>query len=201
MKSYKNLGLDSQLRKARNKPEFTSGNEFDATMDYSVITARRLGTAVIGNAQLGTAIIGTAQIGTLSFNEITGGTATLGGTLDGDGVFTLNNESGVQVIQMNKDGMVNTGRTVQFGSSNEAAVYFADSLGRFLIEALSDSIILETNGEKEIKLFADSGTVEITIGTAHMLRVKNGSGGTLMELDGSTGNLDIAGALGTGVSF
>ena len=50
-KSYKHLGLDSRLRKkggiSSNERRFTSGNEFDATFDSSLITSSRLFGSVV----------------------------------------------------------------------------------------------------------------------------------------------------------
>ena len=113
---YSNIGLNAQLNSvdslSAKKDDFVSGNEFDATMDYGVITKRRLGTAIIGNAQLGTAIIGTANIGTLSFNEISGGTATLGGTLNGNGVLTVKDSGGTSRVLLDSSGITVTGGSI-----------------------------------------------------------------------------------------
>ena len=63
--------------------------------------------------------------------------------------------------------------------------------------------------DKNFRLETDSGTihfytnreVKITVGTGNLLKVVKDAGGTLMTLNGNTGDLKIAGTLGTGVSF
>lgn len=136
---YSKVGLDPQLNSLnrRKQNKFVSGNEFDATMDYGIITATRIGTAVIGSAQiqdaaignahLGTAIIGTANIGTLSFNEITGGTATLGGTLNGNGVLTVKDSGGTSRVLLDSSGITVTGGSITV--ENDSGGTIVDSAG------------------------------------------------------------------------
>ena len=208
--SYKHLGLDSRLRKrggiASNERRFTSGNEFDATFDDSLITQRRMGSASIGNAQLGTAIIGTAQIGTLSFNEIAGGTAILGGTLNGEGVLIVKGADGVQAISMDSNSMIlNYGQGIQWGSPGEDTQVLLESEG-----GIGGTVRWEHNGINWEHTIEDSeyfvncvdGTVEFNINAISgtpLIRIKSGAS-TIAELD-TSGNLNIAGAIGTGVSF
>lgn len=73
--------------------------------DVNLVGSRAIQDASITNAKIGTAAIGTANIGTLSFNQIHGGTATLGGTLDGDGVLSISNSAGSEVVRGDKDGI------------------------------------------------------------------------------------------------
>lgn len=128
---YTDIGLTPQLNSVdslaeKNKGTITTGYEFVTENERGAITKAFLGNAVIGTAQiedasittakianaaitsakLGTAVIGTANIGTLSFNEISGGTATLGGTLNGNGVFALKAENGSIVCSMGTSGII-----------------------------------------------------------------------------------------------
>lgn len=82
-----------------------SGFEFGYMNESGVVSSAQLRNASIKNAQLGTAIIGTAQIGTLSFNEITGGTALLGGTLNGNGVLDIKLADGDNFIVANSGSL------------------------------------------------------------------------------------------------
>lgn len=209
-KDYTDVGLDSQLRSATGlvsrKGEFVSGQDFDFRTESGAVKTVHLRDASISNAKMGTAVIGTANIGTLSFNEITGGTAILGGTANGDGVLIVRNEAGEQRIIFDKSDMVfSLGAGIGWGTPGEVInVAFGASGG------IGGTVNLEHNGLDWKHHIEDStylvncvdGTIELNINNLSqttLLRIKSGSG-TIAELD-SSGNLNIAGALGTGVSF
>jgi hypothetical protein len=67
---------------------------------------------VISSAKIRQATIGSAQIGQISFSQITGGTATLGGAGNGDGLLTVNNAGGTQVVRLDNTGIVITAGTI-----------------------------------------------------------------------------------------
>jgi len=76
---------------------------------------------VISNAKIRQATIGSAQIGTISFTQVSGGTATLGGTANGDGLLTVNNAGGTEVVRLDNTGITITAGTitnVQIGTVN-----------------------------------------------------------------------------------
>lgn len=100
-------------------PGVVDGYTFDANTERDSIQSMHIRDASITNAKIGTAAIGTANIGTLSFNEISGGTAVLGGTLNGDGVLSVRNSGGTEVVRADKDGIVvtaNNGTTIIDGT-------------------------------------------------------------------------------------
>lgn len=106
--SNKDLGLNEFLQ-PENSPitgqGATSGYKFDYSTERGAVRGMQIQDAAITNAKIGTASIGTANIGTLSFNEISGGTARLGGTSNGDGVLNLYNSGGTQISQIDNDGV------------------------------------------------------------------------------------------------
>ncbi len=79
--------------------------EWGTDTEGNIIGTRLIQDASINNAKIGTAAIGTANIGTLTFNEISGGTATFGGTLNGDGVVVVKNSAGSVVVSLNNTGI------------------------------------------------------------------------------------------------
>jgi len=103
--------LNSTDSLASRENDSTSAYQFDARNERSSVGNVMLRDASIDNAKMGTAVIGTAQIGTLSFNEITGGTARLGGTLNGNGL--------LQVLQQNGEHyfLANSGSISFYGDS------------------------------------------------------------------------------------
>lgn len=115
-KDYSHIGLDSSLRSinklSSGQPRFRSAFGFDSENERGVINTVHIQDASINNAKIGTAAIGTANIGTLSFNEISGGTARLGGTVNGDGVLEINVENGDRYFLADK------GSVVFFGDSS-----------------------------------------------------------------------------------
>lgn len=109
------------------QPRAETGYQFDTTSDRGMVRAVQIQDASITNAKIGTAAIGTANIGTLTFNEISGGTATLGGTSNGNGLLTVNNAAGTEVVKID-----NTGIAINNGSlsiKNDTGVVFLDSKG------------------------------------------------------------------------
>ena len=76
---------------------------------------------VISSAKIRKAQIGSAQIGQISFSQLAGGTATLGGVGNGDGLLTVNNAGGTQVVRLDNTGITITSGTitnVQIGTVN-----------------------------------------------------------------------------------
>lgn len=67
---------------------------------------------IISSAKIQRASIGTAQIGTISFSQIKGGTAVLGGISDGDGLLTVNNAGGTEVVRLDNNGITITAGTI-----------------------------------------------------------------------------------------
>lgn len=65
---------------------------------------RLLSGQPIGTARIADAAITNAKIKDLTWDKAQGGTATLGGADNGDGVLTIKNGSGVTVRVINKDG-------------------------------------------------------------------------------------------------
>jgi len=94
---------------------------------------------VISQSKIRNATIGTAQITAFNFNQGTGGTITLGGTANGNGVMQVLNSSGGTVVTANNLGIVvNNGRIVINNSDGNPVVdsdgivstnsFFSDSL-------------------------------------------------------------------------
>lgn len=110
---------------------------FPFNYERGLITRTFMGSASIGsaqiidasitNAKIGTAAIGTANIGTLTFNQISGGTANLGGTANGNGVLSVSRSDGTEVVRLD-----NTGLTINQGSitiNNSSGSSIIDSNG------------------------------------------------------------------------
>src|SRR3990167_8720772 len=119
---YVGIGYDDHLRRVTAlQANNVTGFEFDTTNDRDIIRKVHVGTAIIGSAQIENASITTAKIqdaaitsakiDNFSFNQGTGGTLTLGGTNNGDGVLNVNNSVGSNVVTLN-----NTGLTITNGS-------------------------------------------------------------------------------------
>src|SRR3990167_1729594 len=138
---YGTIGLDSQLNSVNQlgaNDKYVPAYDFVTNNESGAITRAFLGTGVIGTAQFGTAsittaniangaitnakiasaAIGTANIGTLNWQQSSGGTATFGGTLNGNGLVQVLNNSGGTVVSLDKTGItVNNGSiTIQNSS-------------------------------------------------------------------------------------
>jgi len=130
MTNYNDLGLN-QFLQPTNSPVTNSGfvnaYQFDSNNERGAITSAFIQDASINNAKIGTAAIGTANIGTLTFNEISGGTATFGGTTNGNGLVEVLNEAGGTVVQLNKDGLQITNGSISVQNSSGSTSF--DQLG------------------------------------------------------------------------
>jgi hypothetical protein len=83
------------------------------TMGYLWDTTADRG--MIHSMQIQNASIGTAKIQAFNFNQGTGGTLTLGGTTNGNGVLQINNSSGSALITADNSGLTikaNNGTTI-----------------------------------------------------------------------------------------
>ena len=135
---YVGIGYDDHLRRITAlSTDTVTGFQFDTTNDRDIIRKVHMGTAIIGSAQIEDASITNAKIANLavtsakindfSFNQGTGGTLTLGGTNNGNGVLNVNNAAGSNVVTLN-----NTGLTVTNGSvtiQNTSGSTIIDSQG------------------------------------------------------------------------
>ena len=102
----------------------TNSFQFDVNTERSTVGNVQLRNASISNAKMGTAVIGTANIGTLSFNEIYGGTATLGGTANGNGRLVMKNQSGNTIMVLDASGLNGTNS----GSINQNGTFIASGV-------------------------------------------------------------------------
>lgn len=107
---------------------FVTGYSFDSNNDTGIIGNRSIKDASISNAKIGTAVIGTANIGTLSFNEILGGTGVFGGTNNGNGVISVLNQQGTQVVRLDGSGMLVSGGSITIKNSSGSNVIDATGL-------------------------------------------------------------------------
>lgn len=113
---------------AADNRQYEGSYEWNTKTGSNVIGTRSIQDASISNAKIGTAAIGTANIGTLTFGEIAGGTATFGGTANGDGIIIVRDEGGTEVGRWDKDGIeVKTlsGTTIIDGRGLVSSVNFA----------------------------------------------------------------------------
>ena len=130
MTDYSNLGLNQFLQPNSspvNTSNFVNAYEFNSNNERGAITNAFIQDASINNAKIGTAAIGTANIGTLTFNEISGGTATFGGTANGNGLVEVLNQAGGTVVKIDKDGITVTNGSISL--KNSAGTTIMDSTG------------------------------------------------------------------------
>ena len=135
---YVGIGYDDQLRRVSAlSTTNVTGFEFDTTNDRDIIRRVHLGTATVGSAQIADASITNAKIANLavtsakindfSFNQGTGGTLTLGGTNNGNGVLSVNNSAGTNVVTLNNNGLTVTNGLITV--QNDSGSTVIDSKG------------------------------------------------------------------------
>ncbi len=152
---YSSLGLNQQLQPinspvAQNGVKFVNGLDFDSNYDRGVITG--------------------AKLGNFSFNAGTGGTISLGGTLNGDGYLEVKNASGSVIVVINNDGIAVTGGSVSI--KNSAGTTILDSTG-----LVSSANFVSGQG---------STTAAGTLTSTSFVEVPNGSVGASIALTRSS---------------
>mgnify|MGYP001576708456 CR=1 FL=1 len=182
----KNLNSNNSFAE---REDFVDGYTFDSNNDRGAVLSTR--------------------VRNLSFSQIEGGTAVLGGTVNGNGRLIVNSSTGGTVVTLDNSG-INISGTGDFKLADGADIRWGDgdtlissiigTPGTVLFDALDKNFRLETDSGS-IRLYTDR-EVNITIGTGSILKVtKNVGGGTLMTLNGNTGDLRILGTIGTGIVF
>jgi hypothetical protein len=201
MADYSDIGLNSQLQPVNGLVTqdrgFVSGADVKADFERNTFAGYQIQDASITNAKIGTAAIGTANIGTLSFNQITGGTAILGGTLNGNGLFKTITSIGDTFFLLNNGSMSLYG---DFGGSSTADVKFDPIESQLYVRSLQiggtygggtrDGVMSFDIGTNGILNIGDTGlrmlrgypieiggTVNASAGSAHTVRLYVDQGG------------------------
>jgi len=171
----------------------TDAYEFGYTNERGAVTGMFIQDASINNAKIGTAAIGTANIGTLTFNEIAGGTAVLGGTANGNGLLQIKDASGSVIIQTDNLGHhyydtsggtlveINAGGFNAYGTAN---VFFRESVGgdyQGFAGASGTSFIIASQNNANLNLLAGNNkTIKLsTGGTIEMVSAEFQINGTV----------------------
>lgn len=126
--NYEYNSVGSVVPKNQGNQDISDPLIFENVVERGAVTTTKIADASITNAKIGTAAIGTANIGTLSFNEIAGGTATLGGTTNGSGVLVVNNQSGSQVVKLDSSGIAVTNGSITIQNSSGSNVIDSSGL-------------------------------------------------------------------------
>ena len=154
--------------------------------------------------EMPTNYIGSANIRNFNFSQGQGGTLRLGGSLNGDGVLTVLGTAGNELVNVGNAGIVfEPGNNLKFvrGTAPEDMAVIAMVNGT--------SLLIDNIGSGyEIKIETDEGNIKLYCDTNAYIKMSYGSSGVQFFSNGTQtalltkeGNLNIRGALGTGVSF
>lgn len=143
-------------------------------------------SGVISSAKIRRAQIGTAQIGTISFNQVNGGTATLGGTTNGNGLLTVKTSAGVEVVRLD-----NTGITITAGSISNVQIGTVNWTSGTIVSALIGTSQITGGTATSVTVNTPTiGTPTLTGGTVNPLMYKingtTGATGTILYLNSGT---------------
>lgn len=174
-----NYGLNQFLQPnnapiSQNGEGFVSSYDFGTDYDRGAITAYSIANLSVGNAQLATASIGTANIGTLTFNEISGGTATLGGTANGNGLLSVKDSSGTERVRADNTGLtVNDGSVTMKNSSGSTSFDYLGVVSNnnfsFSFGTVAAGLNQNISGTGDTSF--TGGTLSFTLGRASLVLV------------------------------
>ena len=151
MKLNKNNQVKDTLQSQERN--FIRGIDFDMWNDRGIIQSAKIKDAAITSAKIGSAAITDANIGSLSFSILSGGTATLGGAANGDGLLLVKSAADAEVVRLDNAGiLVNNGQIIVKNDSGGTVV---DSAG-----------IVSTVNFPNDQVFSNSGSS--TSGTSYI---------------------------------
>lgn len=150
-----------------NKYRYVGAAQFDYETERGAVRSMQIQDAAISNAKIGTAAIGTANIGTLTFNEISGGTAFFGGTANGDGVVSVLNSGGTEVVRLDNTGVtVTDGRFLLQNSGSTTIVdstgIVSDTNANFELNDVSSGVEISTSSSSFVDVSGSSISLTLT---------------------------------------
>lgn len=157
----------------------------------ATIQTANIANGAITNVKIGTAAIGTANIGTLSFNEITGGTATLGGTSNGNGLLRVNNAGGTQIVTINNQGIQVTGGSISISNTSGSIVLDSNGLvskNNFYVEGRN---VVGTSFSTTSMVDWSGTEMDIVATSPRYIMVVFSGPSYLTESGGNTGNAEL----------
>jgi len=111
MKDYSDLNLNNRLQNVNSLAVRRRGESFNPPTDFE--------------SQVDRGAVTRGKLGTISADVLKGGTLTLGGANNVNGVFSLQDEGGTEKISMDKDGM----------TVNDGVITIQDSAGSSVIDS------------------------------------------------------------------
>lgn len=102
--------------------------KFNYQNEAGIVSTVNIRNASIGSAQIGSAQIDSANINNFSFNQGTGGSITLGGTLNGNGVMRVLNSGGTEVVRADNAGVTITNGNLTLQNSGGTAIIDSSGL-------------------------------------------------------------------------
>ncbi len=126
--------------------KFTKGVDFDLNNDNNIITSLKLKDLSVTTAKIDNLAVTAAKINDFSFNSGAGGTLTLGGTANGNGVMKVNNSLGSAIVTADNAGILVEG-------------------GNIVVKNADNTTIIDTEGIVSTASFATDILVDNTIRT------------------------------------
>lgn len=121
MKDYSDIGLNSRMQKINSLAVRSSGFQPDYIQDV------RTDRNIITTPKVQDGAITSEKVGTISFNQAAGGTITLGGAGNGNGIIRVLNSSNVQKVTVSNSGIAVTDGNISI--ANTAGTTILDGSG------------------------------------------------------------------------
>lgn len=136
--------------------------DFDYLNEKASVSGYHIKNLSIDTAKIQDASITSAKIDNFSFNQGTGGTLTLGGTLNGNGLLVVKNSAGAAIVNVNNTGITVTGGSINV--VNSAGSTIVDPIGLNSISNFQSGQIFDTSTYNTTSTnFTDLGSTTQTI--------------------------------------
>lgn len=160
---------------------------FDEQNEAGVINSAKIKNASITTAKINDLAVTNAKIESINFSKGTGGTLTLGGTANGNGVMIIRDSSGAAILEGNNLGHH------YYGTSGTELIKM-DWIGFHAYGTSgTETVIVDISG---LHIYTNSGSEVVTLDNSGYTAY--GSVGTRYRKSGEVGNSGIAGITSSG---
>lgn len=153
MKDYTDLGLNKNLRSidslgSATSRAFVRGSDFDIRNDRGIISSAKIKNLAVTTAKIDDLAVTSAKILNFSFNSGTGGTLTLGGAGNGNGVMLVKDSGGTTKVTADNTGITINDGKLTFLNTGGGTVLDGSGLvssTNFVNEGLDDNTTFTTS--------------------------------------------------------
>lgn len=169
--------------------KFTKGVDFDLNNDNNIITSLKLKDLSVTTAKIDNLAVTSAKINDFSFNSGQGGTLTLGGTANGNGVMKVNNSLGSAIVTADNAGILVEGGNIVVKNADNTTIIDTEgivSTASFLTASVEDATTRTTTSSTFVDVSGGALTAFVTTRATKAIIFVSGFGYNIAWLQSAT---------------